>query len=222
METEHDAGREWLRGLAVFAGRLPGFDPASAPADPVRLFTAWLTEAVAEGVREPHAMTLSTVDAEGAPDARVLILKGVDTSGWQFATHALSPKGGQLTARPQAALTFYWPDLGRQVRVRGAVAPGTAEESAADFLARSPAARAEALTGRQSRRVDGPEAGPDDALAEAVARIEREPSLVDPAWTRYTLAATRVEFWQASPDRSHVRLRYDRDGGRWERYRVRA
>lgn len=76
--------RQWLRGLEVFAGPLPDFDPDQAPADPVRLFLSWLVEAVADGVRDPHAMMLSTVDSAGDPDARVLILKGVGSSGWQF------------------------------------------------------------------------------------------------------------------------------------------
>ncbi|MEU9004038.1 pyridoxamine 5'-phosphate oxidase family protein, partial [Streptomyces sp. NPDC048551] len=119
-------------------GPLPDFDPEQAPADPVRLFLSWLVEAVADGVRDPHAMTLSTVDPAGDPDARVLILKGVDASGWQFSGHAFSPKGGQLAGHPRAALTFYWPQHGRQVRIRGSVMPGTSEENAADFLDRRP------------------------------------------------------------------------------------
>jgi pyridoxamine 5'-phosphate oxidase len=85
--------RQYLRGLPVFAGELPGFDPCAAPDEPVALFTDWLTAAVDAGVREPHAMTLSTVGADGVPSARVLIVKNVDEHGWQFAVHATSPKG---------------------------------------------------------------------------------------------------------------------------------
>ncbi|MFJ9338811.1 pyridoxamine 5'-phosphate oxidase family protein [Streptomyces sp. NPDC101733] len=118
-----DGARQWLRDLEVFAGPPPAFDPESAPTEPVRLFLSWLVEAVTDGVRDPHAMTLSTVDAAGDPDARVLILKGVDASGRQFAGHAFSPKGGQLACHPRAALTFHWPEHGRQVRVRGPCAP---------------------------------------------------------------------------------------------------
>ncbi|MFG2710566.1 pyridoxamine 5'-phosphate oxidase family protein [Streptomyces goshikiensis] len=106
---------------------------------------------MADGVRDPHAMTLSTVDPAGDPDARVLILKGMDASGRRFAGHAFSPKGGQLTCHPRAALTFYWPEQGRQVRIRGGVTPGSAEDNAADFPDRSLTARAESLVGRQSR-----------------------------------------------------------------------
>ncbi|MER5483628.1 pyridoxal 5'-phosphate synthase [Streptomyces sp. NPDC002812] len=218
--SKHVSGtRQWLRGLEVFAGPLPEFDPASAPADPVRLFLSWLVEAVADGVRDPHAMTLSTVDSAGDPDARVLILKGVDASGWQFAGHAFSPKGGQLACHPRAALTFYWPEHGRQVRIRGIVTPGSAEENAADFLERSVTARAEALPARQSQYLmDVVER--DQALEKSRAVIEREPSLVDSAWTLYTLAPSEVEFWQAAQNRMHTRLRYERAGDDWERFRL--
>ncbi|MFD8948249.1 pyridoxal 5'-phosphate synthase [Streptomyces xanthophaeus] len=214
-----DGTRQWLRGIEVFAGPLPDFDPDAAPADPVRLFLSWLLEAVADGVRDPHAMTLSTVDPAGDPDARVLLLKGLDASGWQFAGHGFSPKGGQLACHPRAALTFYWAEHGRQVRIRGAVTPGSAEDNAADFLARTPVARAESLLARQSQYLTDV-ADRDRALARSLALIGKEPSLVDSAWTLYTLAATEVEFWQAAPSRVHTRLRYERSGDRWERFRL--
>ncbi|MFF4319548.1 pyridoxal 5'-phosphate synthase [Streptomyces sp. NPDC001568] len=214
-----DGTRQWLRGLEVLAGPLPEFDPERAPADPVRLFLSWLVGAVADGVRDPHAMTLSTVDSAGDPDARVLILKGVGPEGWQFAGHAVSPKGGQLVRHPRAALTFYWPEQGRQVRIRGPVTPGSAEDNAADFLDRSPTARAESLLGRRSQYLMDP-AERDQALEKALALIEREPSLVDSAWTLYTLAPTEVEFWQAAKSRVHTRLRYERVATGWERFRL--
>ncbi|MEJ8632965.1 pyridoxal 5'-phosphate synthase [Streptomyces sp. NPDC006475] len=203
--------REWLRGLEVFAGPLPEFDPANAPGEPVELFLWWLAEAVEAGVPEPHAMTLSTVDALGEPNARMLILKNVDAvEGWQFAAHAESPKGRQLADRPSVALTFYWPGQGRQVRVRGAVAPESADRSAADYLARSDTARAEALLGCQSRHLSSLEER-DLAVKESLARIEREPGLVAESWTLYTLVPTEIEFWQADASRIHTRVRYERD-----------
>ncbi|MEV6167296.1 pyridoxal 5'-phosphate synthase [Streptomyces sp. NPDC051954] len=200
--------RAWLRGLEVFAGPPADFDPADAPADPVELFLSWLREAVAAGVPDAHAMTLSTVDEDGDPDARVLILKNVDGDGWQFAVHAHSPKGRQLAGRPRAALTFYWPHQGRQVRVRGAVEPASPEESAADLLARAPSARAEVLLGRQSEHLNSVE-GRDLAFREALARIEADPSLVSPEWRLYTLVPARIEFWQADKSRLHNRLSYE-------------
>ncbi|MFK0012687.1 pyridoxal 5'-phosphate synthase [Streptomyces sp. NPDC091027] len=219
-DSEPVAGtRQWLRSLEVFGGPLPEFDPTEAPPDPVRLFLSWLIEAVADGVRHPHAMTLSTVDADGDPDSRVLILKGVDDSGWQFAGHAASPKGRQLAHHPAAALTFYWPEHGRQVRVRGSVTPGSAEENAADFLERSTTARAEALLGRQSLHLSDVRER-DRALEDALGLIEQDPSLVDPAWTRYTLVPSHIEFWQAAKSRVHTRLRYERTGDAWKRFQL--
>ncbi|MEV7562613.1 pyridoxal 5'-phosphate synthase [Streptomyces sp. NPDC089795] len=213
------AVRGRLRGIEVFAGPLPAFDPERAPADPVRLFLSWLADAVADGVRDPHAMTLSTVDEAGDPDARVLILKGVDGAGWQFAGHAFSPKGHQLAVHPRAALTFYWPEHGRQVRLRGPVTPGSAQDNATDFLGRSDAARAASLPARQSQYLADP-AERDRALEKSLSLIRREPSLVDSGWTLYTLAPAVVEFWQAAHSRVHTRLRYERAGDGWERFRL--
>ncbi|MFC9390064.1 pyridoxine/pyridoxamine 5'-phosphate oxidase [Streptomyces venezuelae] len=218
-EPDPSAVREWLRGIEVFARPLPVFDPERAPAEPSALFLAWLTEAVDAGVPDPHAMTLSTVDEAGDPDARVLILKNADGSGFQFAAHAASPKGVQLAGAPRAALTFYWAEFGRQVRVRGAVVPDTRERSAADFLARGATARAEALLGRQSRYLTDTGAR-DRALGESLARVETEPGLVDPAWTLYTVVPDTVEFWQAAESRVHVRLRYEREPTGWQRHQL--
>ncbi|MFD7919967.1 pyridoxal 5'-phosphate synthase [Streptomyces sp. NPDC059740] len=220
MGEDHPADvRAWLRGLDVFAGPLASFDPAAAPAEPVELFLTWLREAVDAGLPDPHAMTVSTVDEHGDPWARVLILKNVDTAGWQFAAHADSPKGRQLALRPSAALTFYWPVLGRQVRVRGPVHPEPAERGAADFLARSAGARAEALLGHQSRHLESLQER-DRAIGEALSRVQQSPGLVAGAWTLHTVTPVSVEFWQADKSRVHTRLDYARAtaGGPWEKH----
>jgi pyridoxamine 5'-phosphate oxidase len=208
--------REVLRGLEVFSGELPEFDTTDLPADPHELFIEWLLAAIRAGVREPHAMTVATVGADGHPSARVLILKNVSAEGWQFAADAGSRKGRDLAAHPGAALTFYWPALARQVRVRGTVEPGPADQSAADFLARSPGARAEALLGRQSTPLTDL-ATRDEAVRAAAERIGREPGLVLPSWTLYTLRAVEVEFWQGDPERRHTRVDYRRNDACWER-----
>jgi pyridoxamine 5'-phosphate oxidase len=201
--------RAYLRALPVFAGALPHFDPAAAPDRPDDLFRAWVVAAVDAGVREPHAMTLSTAGPDGAPAARVLIVKNVDEHGWQFAAHDASPKGRDLVARPAAALTFYWPAQARQVRVRGPVEPEPAGRSAADFLARPPGSRAEASIGRQSQVLHDP-ADLDRAVELARERIAERPGLVVPEWTLYTLRPSEVEFWQGDAHRRHIRLRYTR------------
>lgn len=208
--------RELLRGLDVFSGDLPDFDTDAAPVDPRELFTDWLLAAVRAGVREPHAMTLSTSDADGDPSARVLILKDVSPDGWHFAADSGSRKGRELAGRPAAALTFYWSPLARQVRIRGRVGAGGGDASAADFLARSPGARAEALLGLQSTPL-ADLAVRDAAVREAAARIDREPGLVAPGWTLYTLRPDSVEFWQGDRERRHTRLNYTRTDDGWKR-----
>ncbi|HZZ52099.1 MAG TPA: pyridoxal 5'-phosphate synthase [Pseudonocardia sp.] len=202
-----------LRGWASFPEQMPEFDPAHAPASPYELFLDWLTDA-GEHVLAPHSVTLSTVDADGAPDARVVILKDVDDTGFAVASNAMSPKGEQLAKEPRAALTFFWPGRGRQVRIRGSVEPCAPEVSARDFRERSPASRVEAFIGRQSQVL-----ADTDELASAAREAERQldesPDLIAPGWTRWLIVPTNVEFWQARHDRRHTRLRYRRDAATW-------
>src|SRR5262245_55994033 len=104
--------------------------------EPLRLFTAWLTEATATEPRDPTAMTLATVDSKGLPNARMVLLKGVDERGFVFYTNMDSQKGQELDAQPRAALVFYWKSLNRQVRVRGSVERVSNEEADAYFVSR--------------------------------------------------------------------------------------
>jgi pyridoxamine 5'-phosphate oxidase len=149
--------RSILGRVTVFGATPPDFDPDIAPADPLELFAEWLADAVDAGVADPNAMTLSTVDADGSPDARVLILRDATPQGWSFGTSSSSPKGRQLAAARAAALTFYWPARGRQVRVRGRVIEGSAAENAESFLSRGTGGRAESFLGRQSDVIDDPD-----------------------------------------------------------------
>ncbi|MET3205309.1 MULTISPECIES: pyridoxamine 5'-phosphate oxidase family protein [unclassified Arthrobacter] len=131
-----DTFRSNLRALPDFPKNLPDFEPATAPADPVALFKLWLDEALAAGVLQPHACSLATADGNGRPSARMLILKNIDDDGWHFATSRTSRKGRELSVNPSAALNFYWPQQGRQVRVAGPVVELSAEASADDWQAR--------------------------------------------------------------------------------------
>jgi pyridoxamine 5'-phosphate oxidase len=207
--------REMLRGVPVFPGRLPEFDVRAAPGDPVTLFLSWLGEAARDGVLGPHAMTLATADAAGRVSSRVLMCNGVDEAGrWYFASDSASVKGRDLAANPHAAASFYWSQLGRQVRVSGPAASAGGAASAADFLARPPASRAAALAGPQSEPLADP-AELDEAFLRAQAEVDADPSLVAPGWTLYALTADTVEFWQADHQRRHRRLRYRRADGPW-------
>ncbi|GGU09108.1 MULTISPECIES: pyridoxine/pyridoxamine 5'-phosphate oxidase [Streptomyces] len=208
--------RTALHSLGVWDTELPTFDPSTAPADPLTLFHEWFTAAAEAGETEPHVMSLATADEDGRPDVRVLMLHDADARGWHFASHATSAKGRQLAARPEAALGFYWPGQGRQVRVRGRVATGTPEESYADLHARSTGALASALVQRQSEVLESVE-----VLAEASAaaweRANAEPETASKTWTLYILEPSEVEFFQGDEERRHVRLRYRRDGAGWVR-----
>ena len=206
--------RDLLRGLPVFDRLLPAFDTEAAPEEPSALFLSWLHEAIEAGVSEPHAMTLATVDAEGRPDARVLILKDVDADGWQFATATTSAKGSQLAARPHAALSFHWREQGRQVRVRGAVATADPSVSAADFLAKPDGSRIAGLVGRQSAVLEDP--GKLAIEIEAASqRLADDPFAVAEDHAVYVLTPAEVEFWQGDRQRQHVRLRYSRSATGW-------
>ena len=207
--------RASLRSLPVLTGDAPDFDPHHD--DPVSMFVDWLGTAVRAGVPEPHAMTLSTVDAAGAPDARVLILKDVDATGWHFAVSAVSKKGADLAANPVAALTFYWPQLVRQVRVRGAVVADPKAVASADFLARSIGARAMVLLRKQSE----PFSDDDDldrALTGPRAALDADPALVPDDWVSYAVVPERVEFWQGDPERRHQRLLFTATDGQWSKH----
>ncbi|MFF6997545.1 pyridoxal 5'-phosphate synthase [Streptomyces sp. NPDC008313] len=205
---------ELLRTLRVWDTELPGFDPGAAPAEPLELFTRWLAEAAAAGQTEPHTMSLATVDEAGLPDVRTVMLHGADADGWSFATHAGSRKGRQLAARPQAALGFYWPAQGRQVRLRGPVTAAPPQEAQADLHARSTGALAAALVGRQSERL-GSAGELADASEAAWERARREPDAPAPSWTLYRLRPDEVEFFQGDARRRHVRLAYRRAEQGW-------
>ncbi|SEN73074.1 pyridoxine/pyridoxamine 5'-phosphate oxidase [Actinacidiphila rubida] len=207
-----------MRAAPVLAGPLPRFAPEDAPNTPGPLFARWLDRALAEGVPEPHVVTLSTASRDGVPSARVLMLRGVDTADCAclFASDAESPKGRDLAANPRAALTWYWPAHGRQIRMTGTV--GTLGEDAArrDYLGRSAASRAAGFTGRTSLPLSGP-GEYDRARRAAQDLIAAEPGRVPDGHTLYRLRAQEAEFFQADPARFHLRVRYTRSGDGWTR-----
>jgi pyridoxamine 5'-phosphate oxidase len=208
--------RDRLRALHSLAGPFQPEDTGNVPPDPTALFLRWLDAAIATGQQEPHAVTLSTVDADGRPDARVVLLKDVDADGWHFASTKHSEKGRQIAANLHAALTFYWQPLGRQVRIRGSVRDLGPDASRADFLARGASARAVALMARQSEALTSPDAV-NKEFDRQKARLAVDPELVAPGWTAFVVTAQEVEFWQGNEERRHWRLKYSRDGAVWSR-----
>ena len=208
--------RAVLRGLAALSGQYPVFVVADAADNPTAQFSDWLDVAIKAGVPEPHAMTLSTVDSQGRPGARVLLLKDLDERGWYFAANSLSPKGKQIQQRADVALSFYWPKIGRQIRVKGQAIDLGPERGADDFRARSLGSRATALVGHQSEILRDP-TELDAQFQAQLKRVMNSPSIVDDAWAVYVVRAREVEFWQGAADRRHLRLRYLQKQSEWSK-----
>ncbi len=180
-------------------------------ADPIALFAGWLAEASKSEPSDPNAMTLATVDAEGMPDARTVLLKGVDETGFVFYTNLTSAKGRQLKAHPEAALLFHWKSLRRQVRVRGTTALVSDEEADAYFATRARPSQIGAWASDQSQPMEDPL-----ALEKAVARFGLKFGLSEvprpPGWSGFRLAPLAIEFWRSRRFRLHERLVFTRQG----------
>jgi len=175
--------------------------------DPHRLFAAWLAEAEAAEPNDANAMTVSTVDAEGRPSARILLLKGHDTRGFVFYTNLTSRKGRDISGNAEVALLFHWKSLRRQVRIEGAVSPVTEAEADAYFASRHRMSRIGAWASRQSEPLES-----RAALEARVAEMEKRFDNGDPPrpenWSGFRVTPRAIEFWQDGAYRLHDRIVY--------------
>ena len=177
--------------------------------EPFALFAEWLTAAKKKEPSDANAMALATVDAEGLPDARMVLLKGADADGFVFYTNTESAKGVQLAENFKAALCFHWKSLRRQVRVRGPVAPVSEEEADAYFATRARDSRIGAWASKQSRPLESRFAL-EKEIAKVAARYGVKEVDRPPHWSGYRLTPLQIELWRDRPFRLHDRLLFSR------------
>jgi pyridoxamine 5'-phosphate oxidase len=182
--------------------------------DPLRQFAVWFEDARAAGGRLPEAVALATATPDGAPSARMVLLKGFDEDGFVFYSGYESRKGRELAANPRAALLFYWDAFGRQVRIEGPVTRVAADESDAYWATRPLRSRLSAAASEQSAP-----AADRAELERRVAALSGEPPRPE-RWGGYRLAPEAYEFWLHRDDRLHDRFRYERDGAGWRAQRL--
>ena len=186
--------------------------------DPITQLRAWLEEARAV-VGQPHVMTLATATVDGKPSARVLLLRGLDGRGLTFFTNRASRKGDELRANPRAAVVMHWWELGRQVRVEGAVEEIAQEESAAYWATRPRGSQIAAWASPQSLPL-ADRAALDARVAEEEERFEGQDVPLPPFWGGYRLLPESIELWTHRDDRLHDRVRYTREDGGWRSERL--
>ena len=194
----------------------------SVSEDPIARFQAVFAEAKripADKLPEPTAFSLGTVDANGRPSVRIVLLKDVDERGFVFYTNHESRKGRELLASRRAALCFHWQLLEQQVRVEGSVTTVTDAEADAYFSSRARGSQLGAWASIQSRPMDHPD-DLDRRLAEVTARFGDAPIPRPPHWSGFRVVPERIEFWKGMPSRLHVRHVYTREGNGWTTQRL--
>ncbi|WP_233115929.1 pyridoxamine 5'-phosphate oxidase [Aggregatibacter actinomycetemcomitans] len=187
-------------------------------ANPITQFEHWLDDAINAQVNEPTAMNLATVNENGRPSSRMVLLKEVNVQGFVFFTNYHSRKGRAIEQQPYVALTFFWPELERSVRIEGKAEKISAEQSDAYFASRPYTSRIGAWASEQSAVISGYKS----LLAKAALIAAQHPLNVPrpESWGGYLVTPDRIEFWQGRPSRLHDRICYLLENGEWKNVRL--
>ena len=184
--------------------------------DPIALFQTWFQEAIDSGIEEPSAMTVATVDTDGSPDARMLLLKGVDERGFVFYTNLGSAKAHALMHDPRVALCFYWAEIGKQVRVRGRANIVSDEEADAYFATRPRLSQISAWASKQSQPMRS-YFELETEVAKSALRFGLKEIPRPPFWSGFRVVPGRIEFWVQKSFRRHQRILYERSLDGWQK-----
>ncbi len=187
--------------------------------DPIALFEEWMVDARRQELNDSNAMALSTADAQGMPDVRMVLLKGVDARGFVFYTNSKSGKGAQLTENPKAALCFHWKSLRRQVRVRGAIERVSDAEADAYFASRARGSQLGAWSSDQSEPIESREAL-EAKVEETELSFKGKDVTRPPFWYGFRVLPQTIEFWRDRPYRLHDRLLFEKSGDSWTTKRL--
>jgi len=183
---------------------------------PIAIFQTWYAEATDSEIAEPSAMTVATVDVQGSPDARMILLKGVDERGFVFFTNLASAKAQALKHEPRAALCFNWAEIGKQVRVRGRAHIVSDEEADAYFATRPRLSQISAWASKQSQSMRG-YFELEIEVAKSVLRFGLGEIPRPPFWSGFRVVPERIEFWLQKPFRRHERILYEWVSDGWQK-----
>lgn len=195
-----------------------GLDVEDLLSDPLEMLLQWYHQAEESGAAEPNAMVVSTIDADGAPDARTVLARAISQEGITFFTNYESAKGKQISEGSPVAATFTWLQLHRQVRVRGKVQQASSQVSDEYFASRPRASQIGAWASPQSQRIENRQVL-EDLVLQAEAQFPGEVHR-PPHWGGYLILVQSIEFWQGRPSRLHDRFLFERDGDGWTVHRL--